>query len=661
MTLQAPFSVPVIDPVLSNEGPVHRSVAQPYSLIERPNNDVHTLFDLMNYAARTHSDIKTFGTRPVIAEIEEEKEIERNGKKEIKKWKYTQLGAFEWQNYGQVAARSRHIGAGLRAKCQIQKDDRVLIFNSTSADWVIFAHGCFSQSATIATAYDTLGVEGFGKLGDRVPALRYIIYNGDKSDNLPNISNVEVLHFSELEEAGKAAEADYPPVPPTSDSTACIMYTSGSTGNPKGVMLTHGNLIAAVGGTATLLQNYIDGTDVILAYLPLAHVLEFVVEHICIFWGVQIGYGSPRTLTDTSVRNCRGDLCELSPTIMTGVPAVWDTIRKAVLSKLQSASKIVQNIFYAAFQLKWTLMQAGLPTGFLDPVFRQIREQTGGRLRYALSGGAAISAASQQFLSVTICPILQGYGMTESCGMCSILSPEMFQLKASGAPVPCVEVKLVDVPEAGYYAKADVPQGEIWVRGPAVVQGYYKNPEVTAEAFTKDGWLMTGDVGQWNSDGTLSIIDRKKNLVKLSHGEYIALEKIESTYKTAHIVANICVYADSSRSRAVALVHPPEKEILRIGGELGLSGNLGELCDQRAVRDRALQEILTEAKTQGLRGAELIGDVYLCEEEWTAQNGLLTAAQKLKRTISTASLRMTSMKYDGSVAIEFVVVAITIF
>ncbi|KAI8049723.1 hypothetical protein BDF22DRAFT_698376 [Syncephalis plumigaleata] len=637
MTLQAPFSVPVIEPMSDNEGPIHRSVAQPYSLVDRPSNDVRTLFELMQHAGKKHADQQTF----------EEKEVERNGKKEMKKWTYMHLGPFEWQTYKQVAERSVVMGAGLRARCQLQAGDRLLIFNSTSADWMLVAHGCFSQSATIATAYDTLGVEGLvhalnetesqilfahasllpvvAKLGDSTPGLRYVIYNGDKTSNLPEIPNVQVIHLSEVEEAGNAGINEYPPVPPKPEDIACIMYTSGSTGNPKGVMIKHSNLIALVmGGIGLLIETFVSLEDVILAYLPLAHVLEFVVEHICVFWGVQIGYGSPRTLTDTSVRNSSSHHYD-------GVPAVWDTIRKAVLTKLHSASKLVQNIFHAAFQLKWTLMQAGLPTGFLDPVFRQIREQTGGRLRFALSGGAAISAASQQFLSVTVCPILQGYGMTESCGMCSILSPEMFQLKSSGAPVPCVEVKLVDVPEAGYYANADVPQGEVWVRGPAVVNGYYKNPTVTAETFTEDGWLMTGDVGQWNSDGTLSIIDRKKNLVKLSHGEYIALEKIESVYKTAHVVANICVYADSSRSRAVALVHPPEKEIQRIGSELGLSGGVGDLCEEPAVRKRALEEILAEAKAQGLRGAELIGDVYLCEEEWTAQNGLLTAAQKLKR------------------------------
>ncbi|RKP06544.1 hypothetical protein THASP1DRAFT_31648 [Thamnocephalis sphaerospora] len=608
----------------------------------------------MNYVAEKYESRPMFGTRALDAIIEEEKEVERNGKKEIKKWKFFQLGPFAWQSYREVEKRTKRVGAGIRARLDAKPGDRLIIFNSTSADWMIMAHGCFSQSLTIATAYDTLGEDGLlhalnetesialfahadllpvvQRLGERAKFLRYVIYNGELKGKVPTIPNVEFIRMSELEAAGAEVLDSTPPVPPKPSDIACIMYTSGTTGNPKGVLLSHRNLISAVAGTGTMLEHHLAERDVILAYLPLAHVLEFIVEHLAMFFGLEIGYGSPRTLTDTSVRNCLGDLRELRPTIMTGVPAVWDTIRKAVLTKLQSAGPIVQNIFNAAFKLKWSLMQAGMPTAFLDPVFAKIRDQTGGRLRFALSGGAAISEASQQFLTVTVCPILQGYGMTESCGMCTILAPEMFQLKASGAPVPCIEIKLVDVPEAGYYTHAEVSRGEVWMRGPAVTTGYYKNPEVTAEAFTDDGWLMTGDIGQWNPDGTLTLIDRKKNLVKLSHGEYIALEKLESIYKAAHIVANICIYADSSRSRAIALVVPPEKEIERIGQELGLSGGFGDLCEKREVRDQALQEILKEAKTQGLRGAELIGDVFLCEEEWTAQNGLLTAAQKLKRT-----------------------------
>jgi len=250
----------------------------------------------------------------------------------------------------------------------------------------------------------------------------------------------------------------------------------------------------------------------------------------------------------------------------------------------------------------------------------------------ALSGGAPISRETQEFLTVTLCPILQGYGMTESCGMCTVLAPDQFKYGSTGAPVPCVEIKLIDVPEAGYLSTNTQPQGEICIRGGCVTPGYYKNEQVTKETFTDDGWLQTGDIGEWLVDGTLSIIDRKKNLVKLSHGEYIALERLESIYKSTIYVSNICVCADSYRDRPVALIFPVEAQILNIAKEKNL-GNLSfeQLCDNKEIVSAVLQACLTQAKKSDLKPAELLSTITLTHEEWTAQNGLLTAAHKIKR------------------------------
>lgn len=172
-----------------------------------------------------------------------------------------------------------------------------------------------------------------------------------------------------------------------------------------------------VGAVNKILGHHVTSKDSMLAYLPLAHILEFVVENLCIFWGVTLGYASPKTLTDASVRNCKGDIKEFRPTVMTGVPAVWESIRKGVLAKVNALSPKAQSIFHKAFATKAWLLERHMPTAFLDKtVFGKIREQVGGRLRFALSGGAPVSIETQRFLSVTLCPILGGYGMTESCG-----------------------------------------------------------------------------------------------------------------------------------------------------------------------------------------------------------------------------------------------------
>lgn len=187
-------------------------------------------------------------------------------------------------------------------------------------------------------------------------------------------------------------------------------------------------MVAAVAGAVPVLSEAFTPSSekVYLAYLPLAHVLEFTVEHTCLYYGFQLGFGSPRTLTDSSVRNCKGDIRELRPTFMAGVPAVWETIRKGVQSKLSSASDTQKYLFEKAYKLKRRLMVAGLPYHFMDKaIFAKIQDVAGGRLKLALSGGAPMAAETQEFLNVTLCAMVQGYGMTESCGTLSELMPRI--------------------------------------------------------------------------------------------------------------------------------------------------------------------------------------------------------------------------------------------
>ena len=260
---------------------------------------------------------------------------------------------------------------------------------------------------------------------------------------------------------------------------------------------------------------YVSGNLVLLIYLTVFVIVT--VEQVLIGVGVEIGYGSPRTLTDVSCKNCRGDLTELRPTLLAGVPIVWETIRKNILLKVQEQRPRRQKIFWGAVELKWWLMSCGLPTGILDSiVFKKVQQATGGRLRFALSGGAAIAQETHKFLSVALCPIMQGYGMTETCGVIAIQTPNLHALNSVGQLFPCLEMKLVTVAEIGYFADHDPPQGEIWVRGQNVMSGYYKLEEETKATLTADGWLKTGDIGQFAPDGTLSIIDRRKTCCAFS-------------------------------------------------------------------------------------------------------------------------------------------------
>ena len=407
----------------------------------------------------------------------------------------------------------------------------------------------------IATAYDTLGEEGLKHSLVQTKAkaifcdphllktlvnplkeakdIKFVIYNSDgevKEEHINKLKStydyLTILSFEELRQLGESNPVD--PVPPAADDLCCIMYTSGSTGAPKGVLIKHSAVVASIAGVTTIIGQYIGPGDKMLTYLPLAHILEFVFENACLYWGGTMGYGSPKTLSDTSVRHCKGDIREFKPTILVGVPAVWESVKKGIIAKVNQSSVVVKNLFWSALAAKSFLMSTGLPgTAILDSVvFKKIKDATGGQLRVCMNGGGPIAKDTQRFISLAITPMVSGYGLTETTAMGALNDPMHWTDSALGDIPSSIEVKLVDFADAEYFASSNPPQGEVWIRGPPVFQGYFENEEETKEALTKDGWFKTGDIGEFNKDGHLRIIDRKKNLVKTLNGEYIALEKV---------------------------------------------------------------------------------------------------------------------------------------
>lgn len=336
-----------------------------------------------------------------------------------------------------------------------------------------------------------------------------------------------------------------------------------------------------------------------------------------------MGYGNPKTLSDTSVRNCAGDIREFKPTVLVGVPAVWETVKKGIIAKVNAGSPLIKNLFWGAMSLKSTMMTYGLPgASVLDAVvFKKLKEATGGRLRICLNGGGSIAKDTQRFISLAICPMINGYGLTETTAMGALTDPMKYTDSAVGDIPGSIEIKLVDFPEAGYFVtNKPLPQGEVWIRGNSVMEGYYKNDEETAAAMTADGWFKTGDIGQFDKNGHLAIIDRKKNLIKTLNGEYIALEKLESVYRSATVVANICVYADQQKSKPVALIVPAEPALKKLASSLGVEGSLETLVHDSKVQAAVLKDLQNVGRSAGLSGIEIIDGVVLSDEEWNPQN-----------------------------------------
>ncbi|OJT11328.1 Long-chain-fatty-acid--CoA ligase 1 [Trametes pubescens] len=662
-----PGSVEVAGEKVDGETPIRRLRMTKDKLTTQPVEGIDIVPDILDYAARTHGTKDSFGWRDVVRIHEEKKDVKKvvGGKEitETKTWNYFELSDYKYLSFVQVKEAAQEVAGGL-LKLGVKKEDIINVYAATSPTWQLMSHGCNLIGTAIATAYDTLGESGLqhslnepecvgiftnaellpvvANVAGNVPSLRLVIHDGEaKQEVVDKIraarDTIQVITLDELRKLGKGTSPEeLKDRRPSPSDVSCIMYTSGTTGAPKGVVITHGNLIASVGAVKQLLGHHLRAEDTFIAYLPLSHVLEFIVELALFFVGMTFGYGRVKTLTDASVRGCVGDIRAFKPTIMIGVPAVWEMIRKGIMQKINSGGTLKKSVFSGAYSVK----KAGVPglSQLVDSaIFSQIKSATGGRLRLTLSGGAALSAETQEFLSIALVTVLQGYGMTESCGMCAIMPPEFMQYNTVGLPLPSIEIKLLDVPDAGYRSTNELPQGEVCIRGPSVTKGYYKRDDLNNDEtiFTKDGWLRTGDVGQWNADGTLSLIDRIKNLVKLQGGEYIALERLESIYKSCNLVSNICVHANSNARQPMAIIIPHAAHLKQTleGKNIGVDANksLHDLCEDQAVVDLVLKECNAIGKKNGFKQMELLQSVVLTPEEWTPESGLVTAAQKVQR------------------------------
>ncbi|WWD17065.1 hypothetical protein CI109_101502 [Kwoniella shandongensis] len=638
-------------------------------LATQPAPGIDTVHDVMLYASKTHGSKKGFASRDIVKTITEEKEVTKRvgGKetKEMKKWSYFKLSPYAWITYDEALATVKDIGAGLRelAGEDDRKEKFFNIYGQTSKNWMLVAQACAFNAVPISTAYDSLGPSGLKhalnetevrgmftnadllgtltKIIEETKTVRLIVYDGKADEKiLEQLKGVrEGLNIVSLEEViaiGKKKPVEA--IPAKREDVYCCMYTSGSTGTPKGVLLTHGNVVAAIASVWQLLYEFLTPKDAYLAFLPLAHILEFVVENSFIFAGLPIGYGRVKTLTDASVRECKGDIAEFRPTILVGVPAVWELIRKGILTKVDQAGAAKKSVFNFALKAKQAATNYSIPfvAGLTDTVvFNAVRAQTGGRLKIMFNGGGAVSKSTQSFLCNALVTMIQGYGLTESTAMAAILNPGWMQYGVAGGPVPAAEIKLIDAPDAGYFSTNTLPQGEILIRGPAIFKGYYKRPDLDKEAFTADGWFRTGDVGQWNKDGTLSIIDRLKNLVKLSGGEYIAVEYLESIYKSCPLVANGAIIANGEHNQPMMVVvaHPVNFPAFAKKNGLGDGEDLEHLCRDDQAVEAALKELNAVARKAGLKGMELLESIVLTADEWTPETGFLTAAQKLQRKI----------------------------
>jgi len=666
-----------------DENGVLWKATQPGKLTEGYNGCAN-LYESLANSAKMNLTRKTAGARPILR-TEQEKGFE--------KWV---LGPYEWMTYGQYFNEVEAFGAGMAKKLpSLGSGDTVVIYADTQRAWMQAAYGCWRQGLVVGTIYATLGEEGalFGinqskckavvadskllkilsKICSQFATLKDVITIGEpdvKAREALEAAGITMHLMDDLIKLGKENPSAATPATSSargeaSNATAVLMYTSGTTGNPKGVLLSHKAILSTVGATVSngspcnvKGKKMIAPGKVYLAYLPLAHIMELAVEITMFAMGVTVGYGTTGSVTASSPKMLqtnppqKGDAMALSPTMFVAAPAVLDKVFVGVNAKFDALEGWKKNAAMKGLEngkAQFAKGKAGTSGLLPSLVFKKVRALLGGKVEIMITGSAPLGKDVQIFMqSVFGCPVRQGYGLTETCAASCITNGDDNGTSVVGPPQESACIRLRDWEEGGYKASDEqdaeigMRRGEVLIGGPTVTSGYLNDaenpdPEITKkneeEFVTIDGirYFCTGDIGQYTKEGNLMIIDRKKDLVKLQMGEYVALSKVENVLKGSKYTQLPMAYASSTMSYAIALVCPNIPKLNELAASLGVTGSLSELCADPKVIKAVEEDMVAVCKAGKLVKFEIPTKIILIDDLWTPDNDMLTAVNKLKR------------------------------
>ena len=546
-------------------------------------------------------------------------------------------------SYAALAERIKHFCLGL-TELGLQKGDRVALLSENRPEWAItdlaiLAGGGVTvpMFATSTSAQVEYIVRDSGAKIICVSSERQLQKIKDWDENVPT-SLQHIVIFDELEddsvrtfdqvcELGQGVENgdqvyQQASEAVTPDDLASIIYTSGTTGDPKGAMLTHSNFMSNVQAATGIVT--IGPDDIFLSFLPLSHVFERMGGHyLPLSSGATIAYAeSPFTI--------RQNMQEVRPTIMMSVPRVYEAMHERILNSVKEGSPTKQKIFHwsvgVGSKVSQAIQQKQKPSLGLSMkasianklVFEKLKAVTGGRLRFFVSGGAPLSKAIAEFFHAAGILILEGYGLTETSPVICVNRPDQWKFGTVGPVIPGIEVKIAE-------------DGEILSRGPHIMQGYFNKPSDTAEAIDADGWFYTGDIGEIDDEGFLTITDRKKNLLILSNGKNIAPQPIENELKQSPYISEIMLLGDQRRT-ITALIVPNYDAIKEFAEEQQLEAeDMSALLQtqevQRLIRGEINQYSPDSADFERVRMFTLM------EEEFSEESGEMTPTLKLKRPV----------------------------
>ena len=553
----------------------------------------------------------------------------------------------EWIEYkfGKVRNIVEKFAAGL-ASLGLKKDDKVGIQSANCPRWAFSDYAIASIGAVSVTVYPTLIASQIKYIIDDSDTQYVITQDQSQTDKIlefiqdsPKLKGIiamdnthdpakNIIGFDHMLELGEKyikdnkftlenASKDIKP-----DDILTLIYTSGTTGNPKGVMLTHDNLISNVLAGA----KHIDfGTeDTFLSLLPLSHVFERMTGH---YTGFSLG---SRTYYAENMDTIGDNLIEVKPTIVIAVPRVFEKINAKVVDKVSNDPAIRQKIFWWAVgvgkEAAKLLTRGKKPTGALGfkfkiadkLVFSKLKDKVGGKLRFFVSGGAPLSKEVGEFFASANIPILEGYGLTETSPVITANQEALYKFGTVGCLIDKVQVKIAD-------------DGEILCKGPNVMKGYYKNPEATAEAIDKDGWFHTGDIGMFDEDNYLKITDRKKSILVTAGGKNIAPAPLEIALTSSKYIEQALAIGD--RRKFVSALLVPSFEVLE---EWAKDKDIDTSDRQTFVNHHLVYELLEKevAKTmEKFSRYEQIKKFAVLPNEWTIESGETTPKLSVKRKV----------------------------
>jgi len=552
-------------------------------------------------------------------------------------------GAWRSISHATVLERVRHIALGL-SRLGIVPGDRVGILSENRPEWALTDYACICSGMIDVPVYPTLPAEQVpfilnnsgtsvifvstavqaqkvASVRSEVPGLQWVIgFDATKADGCD-------MTLAELEAMGAAQDgpavaakfkADALAVQP--DHLLTLIYTSGTTGNPKGVMLTHDNVYSNCIATQNSIP--LSGGDVALSFLPLSHIFERMGDYYLFANGVTIAYAE-------SIDTVPINMQEVSPTIMMSVPRLYEKIYARVLENAVAAGGLKARIFFWARATgdRWAdeKLAGREPSGLLafkyslaqKLVFSKLKERTGGRMRFFISGGAPLSPQINKFFFSAGLTILEGYGLTETSPVISANTVANFRIGTVGKPLVGVEVRIAS-------------DGEILTRGPHVMKGYYKAPEATAEAIDHEGWFHTGDIGEIE-DGFVKITDRKKDIIVTAGGKNLAPQPIEIRLKTNKYVSQAVMIGDK-RKYPIVLIVPDWDQLEKWAAEQNIVWtSRAELLKMPTIQAKMEKEV--KGELTGLGSYETPKKVGLLEHDFSIERGELTPKLSVKRRV----------------------------